>query len=956
MSNTNWPPNDQFWQEQIQLHSSNYNIDLPKAWSYSDGNSGIKIGIFDDGVNYNHVDLSQGFGYGHRVRGGYDFFQNDSDPINNTDEDYHGTKVAGVIGALNNNNSIGVIGIAGGWQTVISGCQLFAFRVGGTVPEIGHVISMSDLIEAIIEAASDPTINNGFGYGIDLMNFSLGKYQSQLYGNEEIDLYYAIVFSYFNNVAMASSKGNDGSSVPFYPANWSKAKILFSVSGVDNDGFIHQNSNYGDGVTIAAPWYSGKTTSTSPLYDEFTGTSNAAPFVTGTAALIYSKFLERGLTVLNDDAIQIVKLSAIPKNDPLHYGSGLLNTGEALRLANDYNLIHAVANINRTVTTVSNPPGNQLSMYYPFAQFIVSETKKIRGTVRIPDSFKLEKTWTWANSYSEGYEWGNPSYGIPFATKVSQNGRDVLYEMYCYKMMPVGGSTLSWWPVDPNSADINVSIFGEPAPLHVTISGPTSAQQGSTSNFTSEVTGAQGNVTYQWEQMYQCCTDEMECGVYGYRGNNSTLSISNTSQFHYFLRLTVWDGLNRSASDVHYVTVETCDPVGGGGGGGCPTLAFDSDTTSDSGTEDENPLLITSTSYPSEDVVDYYLIQSEIAPIDGEIHFNIREPETEHTWLDQVELIEVELNDAELLAVTDNGEVVNYLEPVSPVTIILNDSIDVTDSLSDADGNTLNVTPGDILSIEVIENQLDQNIFIILEGLVNTKLITADVSFTSNGTDYEDLGDIFLRPNLSIASINLGSLGAGTLKVLFYRDGTMDYLTLVSDLNTAEIETLEMTSAEHSELGNVLELLVGDPDQQYAEIYPGQEIAFAFREGQHTLPRIEYVLKTIGRYETDTTDASQRLAKTTEEVIIPKENKLYDNYPNPFNPTTQIKFAVKEDGLVSLKVYDVLGKEVAGLVNEEKQAGEYTATFDADRLSSGIYFYTITAKDFQQSKKMLLIK
>lgn len=60
--------------------------------------------------------------------------------------------------------------------------------------------------------------------------------------------------------------------------------------------------------------------------------------------------------------------------------------------------------------------------------------------------------------------------------------------------------------------------------------------------------------------------------------------------------------------------------------------------------------------------------------------------------------------------------------------------------------------------------------------------------------------------------------------------------------------------------------------------------------------------------------------------------------------------------MVTLKVYDVLGKEVAGLVNEENQSGTYTVTFDAGSLSSGIYFYTITAKNFHQTKKMLLIK
>jgi uncharacterized protein (TIGR03790 family) len=80
------------------------------------------------------------------------------------------------------------------------------------------------------------------------------------------------------------------------------------------------------------------------------------------------------------------------------------------------------------------------------------------------------------------------------------------------------------------------------------------------------------------------------------------------------------------------------------------------------------------------------------------------------------------------------------------------------------------------------------------------------------------------------------------------------------------------------------------------------------------------------------------------------------NYPNPFNPITQIKYSIKENGLVSIRVYDVLGKEVAVLIKEEQPAGEHRVNFDGSNLSSGIYFYTITAKDFHQTKKMLLVK
>ena len=85
-------------------------------------------------------------------------------------------------------------------------------------------------------------------------------------------------------------------------------------------------------------------------------------------------------------------------------------------------------------------------------------------------------------------------------------------------------------------------------------------------------------------------------------------------------------------------------------------------------------------------------------------------------------------------------------------------------------------------------------------------------------------------------------------------------------------------------------------------------------------------------------------------------NYSITNYPNPFNPTTTINYQIPQNGFVTIKVYDMLGKEVAVLVNENKSAGYYNVNFNASRLTSGVYIYTITANNFVQSKKMLLIK
>jgi hypothetical protein len=95
---------------------------------------------------------------------------------------------------------------------------------------------------------------------------------------------------------------------------------------------------------------------------------------------------------------------------------------------------------------------------------------------------------------------------------------------------------------------------------------------------------------------------------------------------------------------------------------------------------------------------------------------------------------------------------------------------------------------------------------------------------------------------------------------------------------------------------------------------------------------------------------------------IPEQYKLYENYPNPFNPITKIKFDITKSEFrsqyseVRLIIYDILGKEVAELVNEQLEPGVYEVTFNGSNLSSGIYFYRLTVNNFSETKRMALIK
>ena len=107
-----------------------------------------------------------------------------------------------------------------------------------------------------------------------------------------------------------------------------------------------------------------------------------------------------------------------------------------------------------------------------------------------------------------------------------------------------------------------------------------------------------------------------------------------------------------------------------------------------------------------------------------------------------------------------------------------------------------------------------------------------------------------------------------------------------------------------------------------------------------------------------TTNGGVTFVEETQTDIneVPKDFLLYQNYPNPFNPSTSIQYAVSSRQFVVLRVFDVLGNEIATLVNEEKPVGNYEVTWDAENLASGIYFYQLKAGNNVETKKMILLK
>jgi hypothetical protein len=367
--------------------------------------------------------------------------------------------------------------------------------------------------------------------------------------------------------------------------------------------------------------------------------------------------------------------------------------------------------------------------------------------------------------------------------------------------------------------------------------------------------------------------------------------------------------------------------------------------------EDNN--ILPQSAYPNntgKDVTDYYRLRKILNAQNGKYILQIREFENEKSYLDHFRLIAVDHPANTKIDVSATGEIYQYITPFA-LNRARTRGLDVTQNLSASDSNRIIVNPGDTLHISVL-NLLAKNSRSLQtsvgggegdgSGLPKVDKMASVIQTRSSPSN--PAGFTFRqRPTLVYTPMTLDS--TNSLDIIWTQKAKLDYFNYgLSVPQTYTSRELSLSSAVHSSNGDVTAVLL-KKDFSYSTLMPGQSIELRFNSipGTSSNKKRTFILLSEGRYETiEDSSQSNRLNGSLQDVT---SFKLDRNYPNPFNPVTRINFQLPVEGHTSLIIYDLLGREVARLIDGFIEKGYHSIEWDASSCSSGLYFCRFTVSD-----------
>ncbi len=795
---------------------------------------------------------------------------------------------------------------------------------------------------------------------------------------------------------VVKSAGNTGSHVTF-PGTVPGVLVVGAVTNLNNPASYTPRSSRVDVVAPSDDGTLGITTTdrmgstgyVSGNYNHnFTGTSAAAPQVSGIGALILSVNpnldARAAGTNPNPQVQNIIKQTAYDYGATNWDGHGRVSTIKAV--ANAY----VLANPQYTFTTGTAPMSRQQSNFW--VSFTAAPRSDIAAGTYYCDRYVVDVT---IGGYTQTPQaWYLPPPGFSFAnpnnaqewlekttTSTSVRFRTVFYYI---KSNTIGQTINKWAPFDPNPNYLReYAALGMPLVTPV-ISGftqtPSPICAGATGTVRCNLSQGNGNITYNWS-----FTDKPSYVNVSFSGNiayvtnygsgggsgpfDPKLETDDMKRPPFALHCTAINAAGSSTSSF-YPYLSDC----GGGGGGCPFVY----TWNGSEFVEDNNILPQSEYVPNEDgfVIDHYQLFTTPVLTENTYRLRVGEFEQERSYLDKFSLIVIDHEPEASVSVSEDGTISQYAKPAAIANAQL-DNDDVFKLVYELDNNFVEAQADETLQLTFEEQQNGVEKALLISAVLppgEEKKLIAGIAKQSAGGGIDgkliNTHQFRLRRNPSFIWIPVedeqSKDGNLEIEITWQQKANVDFTELSHKLDLPYTTYVcDLTLAEHSQLGDVIELL-SEADGSVSVLNPGEYVDLVFdapplAEGK----KRSFVFVSRGRYErienlkeSATDGLAIKNQQTTSSISqnIPTKYALHQNHPNPFNPVTTIKYELPEISNVVLKIYDILGKEVATLVNRVQDAGYKEVVFDASRLTSGVYLYKLQAGTYTKVKKMVLMR
>ena len=260
------------------------------------------------------------------------------------------------------------------------------------------------------------------------------------------------------------------------------------------------------------------------------------------------------------------------------------------------------------------------------------------------------------------------------------------------------------------------------------------------------------------------------------------------------------------------------------------------------------------------------------------------------------------------------------------------------------------------LSVELswTDNSSTEEGFIIEKETLTDAFVVID-TVSANATGYQDLDVTFQTYNYRIKAFNI--TGSSEYSAVAQVSVPVELTSFTANVVSNKVNLLWKTATETNNSGfNVERKSLVDSEWKILSFVKGfgtttEPHLYSFNDENITAGKYLYRLKQI-----DFNGIYEYSSEIEVLVNVPNNFSLNQNYPNPFNPSTSIEFQLPKESFVTLKIYNILGVEIATLVNEQKPAGVHKINFDASGLTSGLYIYKILTGNFEQTRKMMLLK